>query len=268
MLAAPACSPGTDSLASARRVTNRFELVGGDRALGDVGDYLLENDKIRVVIQGPGYSRGFGVYGGSLLDADLRRPNEVGTSGAGVGKDAFGELFPSFFIQASAVDDVTILADGSDGGTARIDASGYAGDFLELLGVLNRAVSGSNQFFLDPNSNPKLRYHTIYELSPHNRWVTLRYVVENISEADLAFPNPIANELLGKLKLPVDGFTVPMGDVALFGATSEVFIPGHGFDVRFALEEAYKRKIDWPAFPGIVAPWIASRRHRGHARNR
>jgi hypothetical protein len=50
-----------------------------------------------------------------------------------------------------------------------------------------------------------------------------------------------------------------MGDVALFGATSDVFIPGVGFDVRFGLQDAYARNIQWPAFPGLVAEFVASR---------
>ena len=67
------CS-STSATASAREITLRAQLVGGDRALGDVGDFLIENDQIRVVIQKPGFSRGFGVYGGSLIDADRRLP--------------------------------------------------------------------------------------------------------------------------------------------------------------------------------------------------
>ena len=65
---------GEGSSVSARQATSRAQLVGGERALGDIGDYVLENERIRVVVQGPGYSRGFGVYGGSLIDADRRRP--------------------------------------------------------------------------------------------------------------------------------------------------------------------------------------------------
>jgi len=104
-------------LAIAREVTQRSELVGGPRALGDLGDVLMQNDRIRVVIQAPGFSRGFGVYGGSVIDADLRRPSEPGNSLDAEGFDAMGEVFPAFFLQAVAVDEVEILDDGSDGGT-------------------------------------------------------------------------------------------------------------------------------------------------------
>lgn len=264
-LALSAWSPGCESsgpgFASARVVTTRSQLVGGDRALGDVGDFLLENDKVRVVVQAPGFSRGFGVYGGSLIDADLRRPFEQGSSGAASGYDAFGELFPMFFVQATAVDDVRVTDDGSRGGAAKVVATGEAGDFLELIAVLNRAVTGSNTDYLNPGSPPKIRYSTTYQLAPGKRYVTIDFKVENISGDRLEFPGKDAKDLLGLLKLSTDGFSVPVGEIALYGAASETFIPGVGFDLRFGLEDSYKRKVDFPAFPGIVAEFVASRGH-------
>lgn len=242
--------------ASARVVQTRADLVGGDRALGDIGDYLLENDQIRVIIQRPGFSRGFGVYGGSLIDADLRRPNEQGTSGAGAGYDQFGELFPSFFVQACAVDEVHVTDDGKSGGAAKVQASGKAGDFLELLAVLNSAVTGADG---KPGSGASLKYTTTYELAPHQRYVTIRFQVQNLLESPVAFPGPQATQLFGALNLPTEGFSVPTGDVALYGATSAVFVPGIGFDLRFGLADAYLRSVPWPGFPGFVGEFMASR---------
>lgn len=260
LLASLGCSSvADDPRAHARIVANRTELVGGPRALGDVGDYLLENDQVRIVIQRPGWSRGFGVYGGSLIDADLRRPSEEGTSGAGSGFDNFGELFPAFFVQAVDATSVRIVDDGARGGAARIDVTGEAGDFLELLALLNRSVTGSNADLQVRGSTPRLRYTTSYRLAPRQRYVTIRFSIENISGQPVTFPAAEARSLLGPLGLPLDGFTVPVGDIALFGATSPVFIPGIGFDLRFGLEEAYDKNTPFPAFPGIVAEFVASR---------
>ena len=114
--------------ALARVATHRDHLIGGPRALGEPGDFLLENDRIRILIQAPGDSRGFGVYGGSILDAVQVGPDAPGDQMRGPGNDAFGELFPAFFLQAMAVDEVVILDDGRDGGPARIAARGSAGD--------------------------------------------------------------------------------------------------------------------------------------------
>ena len=262
LLAIGAC--GTDrgpsgGQATAHGVADRSQLVGGDRALGDIGDIVMENEKIRLVIQKEGFSRGFGVYGGGLIDADLRRPREPGTSGAATGYDQFAELFPAFFVEAVNVDQVKVLDDGTSGGPARVEASGVAGDFLELVAVLNRAVTGSNTDYRDPDSPPRIRYSTVYELAPGKSYVDIHFKVENISDRALAFPAREAGFLFNILGLPTQGFTVPIGDIGLFGATSKVFIPGIGFDLRFGLERAYAKDIDFPAFPGIATEFIASR---------
>jgi len=132
------------------QVTDRSQLFGGGpRALGEVGDFVLENDRIRVVIQNAGFSRGFGVYGGGIIDADLRRFDEQGRNESNQkgGHDIFAEMFPSFFFQAVACDKVEVLTDGTapfdekygtshvhyDAGTAVIRASGGGGEFLTLL---------------------------------------------------------------------------------------------------------------------------------------
>ena len=134
----------------AYRVSDRGQLIGGGpRALGDVGDYMLDNDRIRVVVQNAGYSRGFGVYGGGIIDADLRRFDEQGRneSNRRGGHDIFAEMFPSFFFQAVACDKVEVLSDGAkpydqsygpnhvhyDAGVAVVRASGGGGEVLMLL---------------------------------------------------------------------------------------------------------------------------------------
>lgn len=136
------------------RVTDRSQLIGGGpRALGEMGDYMLVNDRIRVVIQNAGFSRGFGVYGGGIIDADLRRVDEQGHSGSQRlgGNDIFAEMFPSFFFQSVACDKVMVLADGTapydedydkthvhyDAGVAVVRASGGGGEFLTMLKVFD-----------------------------------------------------------------------------------------------------------------------------------
>ncbi len=141
-------------LPRAFRVTDRAQLFGGGpRALGEVGDFMMENDRIRVVIQNAGFSRGFGVYGGSIIDADLRRFDQQGRNESNRlgGNDIFAEMFPSFFFQAVACDKVEILSDGTkpfderygqsrvhyDEGVAVVRASGGGGEFLTLLKVFD-----------------------------------------------------------------------------------------------------------------------------------
>src|SRR4051794_19023518 len=111
-VATGSCSQPKTSDLIAFRVTDRGQLFGGGpRALGDVGDYVLQNDRVRIVIQNAGFSRGFGVYGGGIIDADLRRADENGRNESNKlgGKDIFAEMFPSFFFQAVACNKVEVL---------------------------------------------------------------------------------------------------------------------------------------------------------------
>src|SRR5438132_8433718 len=57
------------SSARARQIDSASDLIGGSYAQGATGDYLLENDKIRVVVQGPSRHIGVDPYGGAILDA-------------------------------------------------------------------------------------------------------------------------------------------------------------------------------------------------------
>src|SRR5438067_13206123 len=100
LLALAAACTDESSKVTAHQIASRSDLIGGQGALGDIGDFLLANEKIRVIVQGPGYSRGFGIYGGSLIDADLVRPYDAGSSGGGKGYDHFSELFPAVFLKA------------------------------------------------------------------------------------------------------------------------------------------------------------------------
>ena len=111
----------SDGRATARIITHRSQLIGGHRAAGELGDVLIENEKVRFIVHKAGLSRGFGVYGGSIIDADLRRPHEQPDGGDGQGFDNFSEMFPAFFLQAVAVDEVNIISEGSDGGAAIVE---------------------------------------------------------------------------------------------------------------------------------------------------
>ncbi|MHB8877377.1 MAG: hypothetical protein ACYC8T_27100, partial [Myxococcaceae bacterium] len=54
--------------ARARQIDSPGELIAGQMSSGAVGDFLLENDRLRVVIQGPGRALGPLPYGGAIVD--------------------------------------------------------------------------------------------------------------------------------------------------------------------------------------------------------
>ena len=65
-------------------IADPSQLIGGPAAKGRVGDVLLQNDRIRVIIQRPSKEAGIGSFGGNIIDADWGKSNY----------DNFGELFP------------------------------------------------------------------------------------------------------------------------------------------------------------------------------
>ena len=58
---AVSCSRTTPN-ASAFQITSREQLVGGRRALGEVGDFKISNGIVHAIVQDVGTSRGFGAF--------------------------------------------------------------------------------------------------------------------------------------------------------------------------------------------------------------
>jgi hypothetical protein len=254
----PSCPPAPLQ-ARVARVESRAELIGGPRALGEVGDWLLENDKIRVIIQDEGFSRGFGVFGGALLDADLVRPEAGrGDSSGGHGRDNFGEMFPAFFLEAlnptpvpnpanpaELLPAIEIERSGADGGDAVLLVRALGDDFLAITQGVNETA------LQDPRFNPVFVFETRYILKPGAQHIEIETTIRNQHPLNAQrFPK----ELFGA-QVPT-----PFGDVVLFGAGNKVFVPHEaGFDPRFRLEELYAEgSIGLPALPGLVGEFIAS----------
>jgi hypothetical protein len=252
--------PAAPLKARAAQITHRAELIGGPRALGEVGDWLLENDKVRFIIQDAGFSRGFGVFGGALLDADLVRPEAGrGDSTGGNGRDNFGEMFPAFFLEAlnpteivdpndptgqTLLPPIAVENDGSDGKAAVLVVRAQGDDFLAITQSVNETALGDERF------NPTFVFETRYILEPGAQHLVIDTRIQNRKPQRQEFPK----ELLGN-QIPT-----PFGDVVLFGAGNKVFLPHEaGFDIRFRLEDIYAAgNIALPAFPGLVAEFIAS----------
>lgn len=268
-----ACEDATPT-PNARRVSTRADLIGGPSALGEVGDYLLENEQIRLIVQDKGFSRGFGVYGGGLIDIDRQRPVGPGGPEGGNGRDQFGELFPIAFLQALVPQNVEIVADGTDGGAAIVKVSGAGGDFLSLTKALNQAVLNSHELPTNPldvfdvsklDGEPQIGYEIFYELLPGAKYVRMRVRLSNLTEADLPIPSTPGRLALGFLGIDVASFDAPLGFVLLFGAGNKVFSPGFGYDIRFSLDDAYAEGsgLPFPALPGLLTNGLISTSDNG-----
>ena len=100
------------------------------------GDFILKNDKIRVVIQNSSRQISPAPYGGNIIDGDIIRTD-------GAWKDIIGEI--STFIGLSYtidVDDFDIVRDGKDG-VLVFRASGHTQllDYINLQSAVNSIIS-------------------------------------------------------------------------------------------------------------------------------
>ena len=155
------------------RAKLRSELVGGPVAYADVNDFVLENDKVRVAILDEGRSWGPGVFGGSLVDADVRRDDPLTPSGAG--RDRFVEMFPfaNLLVPAPVGTQVRVEKDGSDGKEAVIRVEGDGRYMFEAMAVLrNYRPLGLDQLFATVRT--AIRFRTDYLLRPGDAHVTMR----------------------------------------------------------------------------------------------
>ena len=67
------CTGTTPPHSTAQRVGKLEQTIGGPHAIGQVGDWILENDQVRFVIADKGVGRVNTTFGGTLVDADLQR---------------------------------------------------------------------------------------------------------------------------------------------------------------------------------------------------
>lgn len=174
------------------------ELIGGPLATGRVGDVLLANDRIKVIIEQPGKNPWVGNFGGSIIDADLVR------SGAG-GQDNFGFMHPLINIEWTVnVFDYEVIADGSDGGAKVFRSYGVIDiyDYLDIdfISPVANAMMGqmlyfaprfddvSNPFNLTELKNLNTRVVTDYTLEPGKNYVRIDTHFQNLGGEEIFFP--------------------------------------------------------------------------------
>ena len=94
--------------ARAFQVSQESELIGGPKAMGRVGDFMLVNTKVRFVIAAAGRTRAWFPVGGGILDADRVRD--------GAGEDRLQEMTTRLgAIRVLAAETVEVANDGTDG---------------------------------------------------------------------------------------------------------------------------------------------------------
>jgi len=139
-------------------------LFAGIGAEGQAGDVKIYNDRVQFLVGPPGRRHGWIDVGGTLVDADLVRPEGE------LGRDALDDFFLSFGIsRLYDAETVEIVSDGSDGGAAVVRTVGRDASFdlfvrgIEspdlFLGPQNLAIV--RDYVLEPDAD-SLRVHTTF----------------------------------------------------------------------------------------------------------
>ena len=201
----PTSTPTLAITARARRITATSDLIGGPLARGRIGDYLIANDKIRVIIADKGRHQDFLLtYGGNIIDADRVRP-------AGEpDRDSFEAVAPLINISSTInVQEIDVINDGSDGGAAVVRTVGVDDLFDPIdpvSSILGFGVGGIPESARDKDL--PIEIMTTYTLQPGDEYVKVETTVKNNGET--------------KLNLYIGDFVNGSGEF-------DLLIPGLGF---------------------------------------
>ncbi|MFO0593884.1 MAG: CehA/McbA family metallohydrolase [Myxococcaceae bacterium] len=148
------------------RIGTSAELIAGPNAHGKIGDFRLENSKIRVVVQAEGRAFNPLPWGGTIIDADL--------ANGGAGNDQFGEIgLLTNFGRTLHPDQYELLRDGASGGAAVVAISGNddANDYLSIRNKLAEALGRVP--YADPYVALPLRITNYFVLNPEENRVRM-----------------------------------------------------------------------------------------------
>ncbi len=204
--------------AYAKRISEYNECMEGADAYGMPDDFMLYNSEIQAIITDVNYSPGFGLSGGTLVDADIIRKGRDAT-----GRDQFQESIPTVNLLIPEVDDpsvarVSIAKDGSDGGPAIVRVEGTAIPLFTLF-AFEGIVGGFHTY----------EFTTDYILDPGVRYIRMVTIVTMRGDgSDQVAPIPDTSDPLDVFAHIILGNQV-LGDVLLFGSSLNVFGPPFGF---------------------------------------
>ena len=229
------------------RVSAKTELPGGPHALGDIGDFILQNDLISVVVEGQEASRSVFYDGGTIIDASLNSRDQPRYLLESFGGDHFGLLNSAFFLATPRPTGFAIVPEADRAFTLRVAAS--PGRFLSVTQPLSDlAIFGIFSHW---------ELTVDYTIRPGVPYIEVTNSIRNSGNTTQTFPALDIGTLLGDPSLNL----VPaLGAVTILGGGSRDFIPGvAGFDTRFATQDALQSGVPFPALPGVIADFVASK---------
>lgn len=204
-------------------ITHAEELIDGPEAKGRMGDYLLHNDKIQVVVSAPGRSFDYlQSFGGHIIDADLNRePWEAERDGLGV-------VIPALNIEASDnPQTISVVNDGKNGAAAELQTDGPD----DLIVAMNASTMAP---LLIPPEVSELPVGTYIPASADDQDIPVQVTGKLLLEPGknyLTYQNVIKNTSNGATSFY-------LGDILNATGELDYFSPGFGFraDIYFRHE--------------------------------
>ncbi|MFM7204816.1 MAG: CehA/McbA family metallohydrolase, partial [Myxococcota bacterium] len=217
----PTAAPVTNG-AKAYEIEDEDELLKGPTALNRMGDFVLRNKHLKAVIQKPGRVIGWGMYGGTLIDAAPVLPD------GSVGPDAFGELSLFFNLSHSLeAQSVTVEDDGERSGKAVIVAEGYGNSF-DIIHAVGATESLGITIPYDMDAVFPFIIRTTYSLGPEDRYIHIKTEFINDSADDFALPLGDIMDSGGDVELYQPNQDKESYSVTLSGTTYEYAWGGFG----------------------------------------
>jgi len=168
------------------------DLIGGPMPFGQAGHaWIVGNDRVRFMVQDKGVSTVFHLYGGSLLGADLVRPE--GEADANV----LRELLTVVDFRIVDPETVEVVADGSDGEAAILRVTGELAS-SKIIDILD-LIAGT----------APVEVSVDYEVRRDEPFLRMRTTIRNPTDAGV----------------DVGG----VGDFLIAGKQLDLFAPGIGF---------------------------------------
>ncbi len=150
--------------------TKPGDLVGGPKAEGQLGDFVLANAKAKFLIEGMRPAGGYRQFGGLMVDADLQ-PG---------GEDRLGEMWLVWNLRAFRPDAIEVASDGRDG-LAIVRVTGRTTRYAWVDAILG-------DFSLAPPIDLQIVYE--YRLAPDSTALELavRFDNDGVEAADVSLP--------------------------------------------------------------------------------
>jgi hypothetical protein len=219
---------------SARILGDGDPAIGGPLAGAIAGDVLLENERVRAVLQKPGRALALNPYGGNIIDADVVRVD-------GIGRDSFGEA--GLFINSTitcAPDTMEIVSDGGDGeAVVRFSGPAARADYINAAVGLEQMMGLA--YPIDTLQIPDLTLQLTYTLRPSWDHVQVDVTVTNDTDDDLPMApgwlihGGLAENFYPEMggykytQIAADGATIAAGEEVTYAFAPLPYTPGaHG----------------------------------------